>query len=236
MNTTPTMTLERTDAAASAPRIETTPTTGGFQTFEPRIEVTASLGPRYDEILTPEALAFLAELHDRFADTRHELLAVRLQTRVDAGERPRPEVPARDRVRSATTRRGASPAPAPGLEDRRVEITGPTDRKMAINALNSGAKVWLADQEDATSPTWANVIEGQLTLLRLPPRHARVHEPRGQGVPGHRGRDADDRDASARLAPGREAPEVPRPRRAGRCTPRARSSTSGCTSSTTRRR
>ena len=53
----------------------------------------------------------------------------------------------------------------PGLEDRRVEITGPTDRKMAINALNSGAKVWLADQEDATSPTWANVIGGQLNLF-----------------------------------------------------------------------
>ena len=84
MNTTPTMTLERTDAAASAPRTERTPTTGGFQTYEPWIEVTASLGPRYDEILTPEALAFLAELHDRFAHTRHELLAVRLQSRVDA--------------------------------------------------------------------------------------------------------------------------------------------------------
>ena len=52
----------------------------------------------------------------------------------------------------------------PGLEDRRVEITGPTDRKMTINALNSGAKVWLADQEDATTPTWRNVIEGQLSL------------------------------------------------------------------------
>ena len=54
--------------------------------------------------------------------------------------------------------------PAPGLEDRRVEITGPTDRKMTINALNSGAKVWLADHEDATSPTWENVIGGQLNL------------------------------------------------------------------------
>ncbi len=62
-------------------------------------------------------------------------------------------------------RRGGSRAPAPGLEDRRVEITGPTDPKMTINALNSGAKVWLADLEDATSPTWANVIGGQLSLF-----------------------------------------------------------------------
>ena len=80
MNTTPSMTLERTDAAASGTetRFATTPVpaTGSFRTVEPRIEVTAPLGERYDEILTPEALEFLAELHDRFAHTRHELLAV----------------------------------------------------------------------------------------------------------------------------------------------------------------
>ena len=170
MNTTPTMTLERerTDAAASAPRFASQQPdgtgTGSFRTVEPRIEVTAPLGERYEEILTPEALRFLAELHDRFAHTRHDLLAVRLQTRVDAANGRDPKfLPETAWIRNDSSWRVAGTAP--GLEDRRVEITGPTDRKMAINALNSGAKVWLADQEDATSPTWGNVIEGQLTLF-----------------------------------------------------------------------
>ena len=119
MNTTPTMTLERTDAAASAPRTERTPTTGGFQTYEPWIEVTASLGPRYDEILTPEALAFLAELHDRFAHTRHELLAVRLQTRVDAANGRDPKfLPETEWIRNDPSWRVAGAGP--GLEDRRI--------------------------------------------------------------------------------------------------------------------
>ncbi|RNB49843.1 malate synthase A [Agromyces tardus] len=170
--------LERTDAAASETATTATPATterarfatepkpatGSFRTVEPRIEVTAPLGERYDEILTPEALEFLAELHDRFAHTRHELLAVRLQTRVDAANGRDPKfLPETERIRNDPSWRVAGAAP--GLEDRRVEITGPTDRKMAINALNSGAKVWLADQEDATSPTWQNVIEGQLSLF-----------------------------------------------------------------------
>src|SRR5680860_625507 len=137
---------------------------GSFATIRPHLEITGPLGDRYDEVLTPDALAFLAELHERFAGTRHDLLANRLQTRVDAanGRDPKflPET-AHIRLDTEWTVAGAGP----GLEDRRVEITGPTDRKMAINALNSGAKVWLADQEDATSPTWANVVEGQITLM-----------------------------------------------------------------------
>ncbi len=168
MNTTPSMTMERADAAAAASFDRTAaapkPATGSFQTVEPRLEVTAPLGERYDEILTPEALAFLAELHDRFAGIRHELLAARLQTRVDAANGRDPRFPPETEwIRNDASWRVAGAGP--GLEDRRVEITGPTDRKMAINALNSGAKVWLADQEDATSPTWRNVIEGQLALF-----------------------------------------------------------------------
>ncbi|WP_235825319.1 malate synthase A [Agromyces badenianii] len=164
MNTTPSMTFERADAAASGSQFEPKPATGSFQTVEPRIEITAPLGERYEEILTPEALAFLAELHDRFAGTRHELLAARLQTRVDAANGRDPKfLPETEWIRDDSSWRVAGAGP--GLEDRRVEITGPTDRKMAINALNSGAKVWLADQEDATSPTWPNVIEGQLSLF-----------------------------------------------------------------------
>ena len=125
MNTTPTMTLERTDAAASAPRTERTPATGSFQTYEPRIEVTASLGPRYDEILTPEALAFLAELHDRFAQHAGTTCSpVRLQTRVDAANGrdpkflpetecdPRRPVVARRRRRRRGSRTAASRSPA----------------------------------------------------------------------------------------------------------------------------
>ncbi|TFD13360.1 malate synthase A [Cryobacterium sp. TMT1-2-2] len=139
-------------------------TTGSFATIRPHLEVTGPLGDRYDEILTPEALEFLAELHERFAGTRHDLLAARLQTRVDAANGRDPKfLSVTESIRLDPTWSVAGAGP--GLEDRRVEITGPTDRKMAINALNSSAKVWLADQEDATSPTWTNVIEGQLTLF-----------------------------------------------------------------------
>lgn len=161
-----TLTIDRTDAPprTASQAAATTPQTGSFQTVQPRIEVTAPLGERYAEILTPAALEFLADLHDRFAGMRHELLAERLQNRVDAANGRDPKfLPETEWIRRDPTWRVAGAAP--GLEDRRVEITGPTDRKMAINALNSSAKVWLADQEDATSPTWANVVEGQLSLF-----------------------------------------------------------------------
>ncbi|QDZ16162.1 malate synthase A [Humibacter ginsenosidimutans] len=130
---------------------------------EPRIEVTAPLGERYDEMLSAGALGFLADLHDRFASRRHDLLAERMRRRVEIANGRDPQfMPETAWIRQDLTWRVAGAAP--GLEDRRVEITGPTDRKMSINALNSGARVWLADQEDATSPTWANVVEGQLSL------------------------------------------------------------------------
>ena len=120
-------------------------------------------GPRHDEILTPEALAFLARLHDRFAGPRHERLAARMRRRrdIDNGRDLR-FLDETAHIRADDSWRVAGAGP--GLEDRRVEITGPTDRKMTVNALNSGAKVWLADHEDALSPTWANVIGGQLNL------------------------------------------------------------------------
>ena len=125
--------------------------------------VVAIAGPaieRAKEVLTEEALAFLGALHRRFDGRRRDLLAARAvrQARFDAGERP-------DFLAStAAVRDGdwkVAPIPA-DLLDRRVEITGPVDRKMIINALNSGAKVFMADFEDATSPTWRNLIEGQL--------------------------------------------------------------------------
>lgn len=115
------------------------------------------------EILTPAALEFLAALHEKFAARRAELLAARAarRERIAAGELP-DFLPETAQVREDDSWRVAPLAP--GLEDRRVEITGPTDRKMTINALSSGAKAWLADQEDANTPHWENVIGGQLNL------------------------------------------------------------------------
>jgi malate synthase len=132
-------------------------------THEPQIEIVGAIRPRYDEILTPAAIDFLTELHHRFAGRRHDRLADRMRRRFEVGNGHDPQF--RDDTRHIREDAEWRVAGAgPGLEDRRVEITGPTDPKMTINALNSGARVWLADQEDATSPTWRNVIEGQLSL------------------------------------------------------------------------
>ncbi|GAA1962794.1 malate synthase A [Microbacterium deminutum] len=139
------------------------PITTTTRTHVPAIEIVGTMRDRYDEILTPDAIAFLTELHHRFAGRRHDRLADRMRRRYEIGNGRDP----RFRDDTAHIRQDAQwrvAGAGPGLEDRRVEITGPTDPKMTINALNSGAKVWLADQEDATSPTWRNVIEGQLSL------------------------------------------------------------------------
>ncbi|MGW0792435.1 malate synthase A [Streptomyces sp. NPDC002911] len=120
--------------------------------------------PRQDEVLTDAALAFVAELHRRFTPRRDELLARRGDRRAEIARTSTLDfLPETEAVRVDDTWKVA-PAPA-ALDDRRVEITGPTDRKMTINALNSGAKVWLADFEDASAPTWENVITGQLNLI-----------------------------------------------------------------------
>ncbi|MFF7603738.1 malate synthase A [Streptomyces parvulus] len=119
--------------------------------------------PRQEEVLTDAALAFVAELHRRFTPRRDELLARRAERRAEIARTSTLDfLPETAAVREDDSWRVA-PAPA-ALQDRRVEITGPTDRKMTINALNSGAKVWLADFEDASAPTWENVIGGQLNL------------------------------------------------------------------------
>jgi malate synthase len=112
-----------------------------------------------NDVLTPEALAFVERLQRELGGERRELLAARAerQARLDAGERPDFLAETRE-VREGDWR--VRPAPT-DLRDRRVEITGPVERKMMINALNSGARVFMADFEDACSPTWANVVEGQ---------------------------------------------------------------------------
>ena len=126
------------------------------------VEITGPVEGRAAEVLTPEALAFIGELHRRFNGRRLELLAAReaRQKRFDAGEKPD------FLAETAHIRDGdwkVAPIPA-DLQDRRVEITGPVDRKMIINALNSGARVFMSDFEDASSPTWENMLDGQINL------------------------------------------------------------------------
>ncbi len=126
------------------------------------VEIVAPVSPAYAEVLTPEALAFVARLARMFETRRQALLVARdeRQAAIDAGDLPDflPETAA---IREGRWRA----APIPGdLLDRRVEITGPVDRKMVINALNSGANVYMADFEDANAPTWANNVEGQINL------------------------------------------------------------------------
>ncbi|WLQ63137.1 malate synthase A [Streptomyces sp. NBC_01201] len=133
--------------------------------------------PRQDEVLTDAALAFVAELHRRFTPRRDELLARRGERRAEIARTSTLDfLPETEAVRVDDTWKVA-PAPA-ALDDRRVEITGPTDRKMTVNALNSGAKVWLADFEDASAPTWENVVTGQLNLIDAYTRNIDFTDPR----------------------------------------------------------
>ncbi|HMN35177.1 MAG TPA: malate synthase A [Chiayiivirga sp.] len=126
------------------------------------IEFPTPAAPGQEAILTPAARELIADLHRRFEPQRQALLAARRarQARLDAGGLPDFRADTRS-IRESDWR--VAPIPA-ALQDRRVEITGPVDRKMIINALNSGARVFMADFEDSTSPTWANLVEGQVNL------------------------------------------------------------------------
>ncbi|HEX8411332.1 MAG TPA: malate synthase A [Thermoanaerobaculia bacterium] len=127
------------------------------------IEVRGEVRPEWDAVLSDEALGFVAMLHKEFNGRRLELLAARetRKQRLDAGELPDFLADTREIRESDWT---VAPIPH-DLRDRRVEITGPVDRKMIINALNSGANVFMADFEDANSPTWENCVQGQLNLI-----------------------------------------------------------------------
>ena len=136
------------------------------------VEILAEVPPEGAEILTDDAVALVAKLHRAFEPRRRELLAARLEraARLDEGVEPN-FLPETAHIRDDAGWRVA-PAPA-DLQDRRVEITGPVERKMIINALNSGAKVFMADFEDSNTPTWENTLEGQVnpvsyTHLTLP--------------------------------------------------------------------
>ena len=136
------------------------------------------MNPGYADILTPEACRFLAGLVQKFGPRREELLTLRVvrQREIDAGHMPDflPETAA---VRAGDWQ---VPPPPPDLLDRRTEITGPVDRKMAINALNSGAQCWMADFEDANSPTWENVMDGQLNMRDAARRQLTYTSPEGK--------------------------------------------------------
>ncbi|GGV05172.1 malate synthase [Streptomyces litmocidini] len=143
----------------------------------PLAVVDAEPLPRQEEVLTEAALAFVAELHRRFTPRRDELLARRAERRAEIARTSTLDfLPETAAIRADDSWRVA-PAPA-ALNDRRVEITGPTDRKMTINALNSGAKVWLADFEDASAPTWENVVLGQVNLIDAYTRKIDFTDPR----------------------------------------------------------
>ncbi|GAA2246837.1 MULTISPECIES: malate synthase A [Kitasatospora] len=135
----------------------------GASAAAPVVTVVGPRVPRAEEVLTAEAVAFVAGLHRAFEGRRQELLARRKTRRSEIARSGTLDfLPETAEIRAGEWK--VAPAPR-ALQDRRVEITGPTDRKMAVNALNSGAKVWLADFEDATAPTWENVVTGQLNLI-----------------------------------------------------------------------
>ena len=142
------------------------------------ISIEAPAHPNAESVLTPEALRFLTELHHRFDARRLELLEKRVarQQAIDAGQLP-DFLPETESIRKAEWK--VAPIPK-DLMDRRVEITGPVDRKMIINALNSGANVFMADFEDSNSPTWDNVISGQANLTDAVRGDIRYKSPEGK--------------------------------------------------------
>lgn len=142
------------------------------------VEIKKDLTPQQEEILTCEALEFVTLLHRKFNPTREKLLANRKQrqTAIDSGE-ILTFLPETEKVRSGQWQVAKAPA---DLNDRRVEITGPVERKMMINAFNSGAKVFMADLEDSCSPNWTNIIEGQINLYEAVRRTLTYTSPEGK--------------------------------------------------------
>jgi malate synthase len=144
----------------------------------PRLSINPQVSSTYEAILSPEALEFVAALVERFGPRVSQLLHAReeRQKRLDKGEQPDFLAQTRE-IRESQWKVGSIPA---DLLDRRVEITGPTDRKMIINALNSGAKVFMADCEDSLAPTWENVISGQENLRDAVRRTIELQTPEGK--------------------------------------------------------
>jgi malate synthase len=147
-------------------------------TVPPAIQIMAPLQPGFDSVLTPEALVFLAHLHQRFNARRLELLQRRTETELQLQQGWRPDFPTETALIRASE---WQVAPIPdALQKRWVEITGPTDRKMVINALNSGANMFMADFEDSNVPAWENVISGQINLRAAIRRELAFTSPEGK--------------------------------------------------------
>jgi malate synthase len=148
------------------------------QTERESVQIKAALSPEWKEILTPEATEFIAALARTFDGRRRELLECRRQRQREFDEGATPDFLAKtENVRNAEWK--VAPIP-PDLLDRRVEITGPVERKMIINALNSGANVFMADFEDANSPTWMNLLEGQINVRDAVRREIQFTIPEGK--------------------------------------------------------
>jgi malate synthase len=142
------------------------------------IEITGTLPENFSEILVPEALKLVAKLHRTFNGRRKELLERRNRRQADLDNGKTPDfLPETAQIRADNWR--VAPIPE-DITDRRVEITGPTDRKMVINALNSGAKVFMADFEDANAPTWHNMVDGQINLRDAVRRTIEFQSPEGK--------------------------------------------------------
>lgn len=143
-----------------------------------QVKITGEMKEGFSEILSPEALSFLLELHKRFNATRLSLLSKRQerQKELDAGKKPAFLAETKN-IRDSQWQVASCPS---DLQDRRVEITGPVDAKMLINALNSGANLFMADFEDANSPTWTNCIEGQMNLKQAVRRQLKFASPEGK--------------------------------------------------------
>ena len=133
---------------------------------------------RFDEVLTPDAIAFVTDLQRRFGPTRLQLLERRQQRRQQAADTGRLDF--LDETKDIREDTSWRVAPLADLTDRRVEITGPTERKMLVNALNSGAKVFMADFEDASTPTWHNKVQGQINLTDAIERRVDFTTPEGK--------------------------------------------------------
>src|ERR671921_1288064 len=149
--------------------------TEGTRTYAEGIEFTTGIPEEFEEILTPEAAAFVAKLSREYRGRVVELLGKRgeRQERINAGEMP-DFLPDTREVREGDWKI----APIPDdLQDRRVELTGPPDRKMTINALNSGSATWMADFEDANCPTWHNMLESQFNLYEAARRTITYDDP-----------------------------------------------------------
>ena len=168
------------------------------------MEITGELPDGAEKVLTPKALELIVDLHRKFNGERLARLEARKERQAEiAAGKDLDFLPETAEIRNDPSWQVAPPAP--GLEDRRVEMTGPTYKKMTINALNSGAKVWLADQEDANTPQWDSVIQRPDQPARFAQPRDRLHFARGQVLhPGPRGGAADHRRPPPWLAPATE--------------------------------